>query len=111
VSAPNVAPVTAVSQSRATICHIPPGNPAKARTITVGRPAVPAHLAHGDTLGACGSGGGGGGGGGSGGGTGCLLVGMVCQGGDCCNGLTCIQPLGELCVPGAPACICQVVVN
>jgi hypothetical protein len=36
-----------------TICHIPPGNPDNAHTITVGAPAVPAHLAHGDTLGPC----------------------------------------------------------
>jgi hypothetical protein len=36
-----------------TLCHIPPGNPANAHTITVGAPAVKAHLRHGDTLGAC----------------------------------------------------------
>lgn len=36
-----------------TICHSPPGNPARARTITVGVSAVPAHLAHGDECGAC----------------------------------------------------------
>jgi hypothetical protein len=36
------------------ICHIPPGNPANAHTITVGEPAVKAHLRHGDTLGECG---------------------------------------------------------
>ena len=36
-----------------TICHRPPGNPDKAKTITVGEAAVDAHLAHGDTLGAC----------------------------------------------------------
>lgn len=35
------------------ICHIPPGNPGNAHTIEVGQPAVAAHLAHGDTLGAC----------------------------------------------------------
>lgn len=35
------------------ICHIPPGNPANAHTIVVGAAAVPAHLAHGDTLGEC----------------------------------------------------------
>src|SRR5687768_9394498 len=38
---------------KVTICHIPPGNPDNAHTITVGAPAVPAHLAHGDTLGPC----------------------------------------------------------
>jgi hypothetical protein len=39
--------------AKVTICHIPPGNPNNAHTITVGAPAVPAHLAHGDTLGSC----------------------------------------------------------
>ena len=38
---------------KVTLCHIPPGNPSNAHTITVGAPAVPAHLAHGDTLGPC----------------------------------------------------------
>jgi len=36
-----------------TICHIPPGNPANAKTLTVDGSAWPAHQAHGDTLGAC----------------------------------------------------------
>ncbi|MDB5048827.1 MAG: putative lipoprotein [Fibrobacteres bacterium] len=40
--------------AKVTICHIPPGNPANAHSITVGSPAVPAHLAHGDYIGACG---------------------------------------------------------
>ena len=35
------------------ICHVPPGNPSNAHTISVSQSAVPAHLAHGDTLGAC----------------------------------------------------------
>jgi hypothetical protein len=35
------------------LCHIPPGNPGNAHTITVGGNASNAHLAHGDTLGAC----------------------------------------------------------
>lgn len=39
--------------TKVTICHIPPGNPANAHSITVGSPAVRAHLAHGDSLGAC----------------------------------------------------------
>ena len=38
---------------KVTLCHIPPGNPDNAHTITVGASAVPAHLAHGDTLGEC----------------------------------------------------------
>lgn len=38
---------------KVTICHYPPGNPDNAKTLTVGAPAVPAHLAHGDTIGAC----------------------------------------------------------
>jgi hypothetical protein len=36
-----------------TICHIPPGNPKNAHTITVGVAAWPAHKAHGDYEGAC----------------------------------------------------------
>jgi hypothetical protein len=39
--------------SKVTICHIPPGNPSNAHSITVGSPAVRAHLDHGDVLGAC----------------------------------------------------------
>jgi hypothetical protein len=37
-----------------TICHIPPGNPENRHSITIGAPAVPAHLRnHGDTEGPC----------------------------------------------------------
>ena len=35
------------------LCHYPPGNPANRHNICVGDAAVPAHLSHGDTLGAC----------------------------------------------------------
>jgi len=35
------------------VCHIPPGNPNKAHTITVGGHAVDKHLAHGDVIGSC----------------------------------------------------------
>lgn len=35
------------------LCHVPPGNPGNAHTISVGGNAAAAHLAHGDTLGAC----------------------------------------------------------
>ncbi len=38
---------------KTTVCHIPPGNPANEHTICVGDEAVPAHLAHGDYVGAC----------------------------------------------------------
>lgn len=42
------------STGKVTICHRPPGNPDNAHTITVGEPAVQAHLRnHGDTLGPC----------------------------------------------------------
>ena len=40
-------------ESKVTICHIPPGNPGNAHTISVGSPAVRAHLAHGDVEGSC----------------------------------------------------------
>jgi hypothetical protein len=38
---------------RATLCHVPRGNPSKARTITVDPSAVPAHHGHGDYFGEC----------------------------------------------------------
>ena len=38
---------------RVTICHVPPGNPDNAHTITVSANAIPAHLAHGDHCGQC----------------------------------------------------------
>ena len=51
-STPDAAgPVSAAH--RVVICHIPPGNPENAHTIVVSESAVPAHLAHGDTLGPC----------------------------------------------------------
>ena len=37
---------TAAPQPQVTICHFPPGNPANTQLITVGAPAVPAHLAN-----------------------------------------------------------------
>ena len=40
-------------QNKITLCHIPPGNPENAHTITVGESAVIAHIAHGDKLGEC----------------------------------------------------------
>ena len=35
------------------VCHIPPGNPGNAHTIKISKSALAAHLAHGDTQGAC----------------------------------------------------------
>jgi hypothetical protein len=41
-------------ENQVTICHIPPGNPENAHTITVGAKAAEAHMRqHGDYLGAC----------------------------------------------------------
>jgi hypothetical protein len=42
-----------VVAGKVTICHLPPDNPANARTLSVNARAVAAHLAHGDTLGPC----------------------------------------------------------
>lgn len=113
-----------VATPKVTICHIPPGNPANAHTITVGAPAVPAHLRHGDSLGACASDGGDGGDGdsdgGSGGGGGggwdggdpgvCLPTGAECTASStCCSGLACVDSTSNPCA--ADFCTCQVVVN
>lgn len=38
---------------KVTICHIPQGDPENAQTISVSKAAARAHLAHGDTMGAC----------------------------------------------------------
>ena len=46
-------PYLTQNDEKVTICHRPPGNSAKPRTLRVGAAAVPAHEAHGDTLGAC----------------------------------------------------------
>ena len=41
------------SVGKVTICHIPPGNVENAHTITVGKPALRAHLSHNDIEGSC----------------------------------------------------------
>jgi hypothetical protein len=41
------------TDGQVTMCHIPPGNPNNAHTITVSENAVAAHLAHGDYCGSC----------------------------------------------------------
>jgi hypothetical protein len=38
---------------KVTICHIPPGNPAKAKTKSIDSYSVEDHLRHGDFLGPC----------------------------------------------------------
>ena len=40
-------------KDKVTICHIPPGNPDNAHSITIDSSALPAHLAHNDELGYC----------------------------------------------------------
>lgn len=40
-------------EKKITICHIPPGNPGKAKTLTISASAWPAHQGHGDKEGAC----------------------------------------------------------
>jgi hypothetical protein len=52
--------VASAKEDKVVICHMPPGNPGNAHTITVSSNALMAHLAHGDTMGPCGGGGGGG---------------------------------------------------
>jgi len=39
--------------SKASVCHVPPGNPSNAHTISVGNPAWATHVAHGDASGEC----------------------------------------------------------
>jgi hypothetical protein len=41
------------AEASVTLCHVPPGNPDAAHTVTVGAPAAPVHLSHGDAEGAC----------------------------------------------------------
>jgi hypothetical protein len=53
VSGLAVAPAQLPQGNSITICHIPPGNPGNAHTITVDVASWPAHQAHGDYQGAC----------------------------------------------------------
>ena len=46
-------PVCQPETEKITICHIPPGKPTKAKTITIDRSSVSNHLAHGDYIGEC----------------------------------------------------------
>jgi cysteine-rich repeat protein len=49
----STAPAPAAAGDSVVLCHVPPGNPENRKTIEVGGAAVPAHLAHGDEIGAC----------------------------------------------------------
>ncbi len=52
----NVGTSAAASAPKVAICHVPPGNPANAHLITVGAPAVQAHVQqHGDAVCAAGN--------------------------------------------------------
>jgi hypothetical protein len=43
-------------EPKAAVCHRPPGNPSRARTLCISESSVAEHLEHGDTQGACPSG-------------------------------------------------------
>lgn len=42
-------------EAKVDVCHVPPGNPENAQTLTISESALGAHLEHGDVAGACGS--------------------------------------------------------
>jgi hypothetical protein len=50
----NAPTASAEQRGQIQICHIPGGNTVNGRTIMVDVHALPAHLAHGDYVGACG---------------------------------------------------------
>lgn len=43
------------ASGKVVMCHVPPGNPANAHSISISPSAVAAHLAHGDYFGSCGA--------------------------------------------------------
>jgi len=49
-----VVPRPFVRPVKVVVCHYPPGNPDNAHTIVIDAAALPAHQAHGDTVGPCG---------------------------------------------------------
>lgn len=53
MTVPMLLVASAAMAQKTSICHVPPGNPGNAHTISVAPNAVPAHLAHGDSMGAC----------------------------------------------------------
>jgi hypothetical protein len=50
-----VSTAMAAHAQKVPLCHIPPGDPANAHTISVAPSALDAHLAHGDYVGECAS--------------------------------------------------------
>jgi len=50
-----VSTAMAARAQKVPVCHIPPGDPANAHTISVAPSALDAHLAHGDYVGECAS--------------------------------------------------------
>ena len=96
-----------VSELEVEICHVPPGNPANAHTITVGSRAVQAHLNHGDYVGECAPS--------------CEPVGTECTeatAAACCTGLCsilsgqipgigCCTPSGDACNLSSPGTCCS----
>lgn len=74
-------------EKKVAVCHLPPGNPANAHTITVGEAAVNAHLVHGDELGECP--------------TGCSSD-AACEDGNACTADTCAD--GGLCLHDSVDC-------
>src|SRR5436190_8259516 len=73
----------------APVCHVPPGNHANAHFISVPEAALPAHLAHGDSVGeSCA----------------CVIEGTSCGANQapCCAGLKCVSDLSGIftCQPG-----------
>jgi hypothetical protein len=70
-----LAPDPADAGKKVTLCHVPPGNPANAHTISVGEAAIAAHLGHGDRLDACP--------------TGCQVDASLCDDGNACTSDSC----------------------
>ena len=66
----------AASDKKVTLCHRPPGNPGNLQTLAVAEAATGAHLAHGDTLGACA--------------TGCQGNPLACDDGNACTSDRCL---------------------
>jgi len=53
VSGLYVSGAAAAAPAKVDVCHIPPGNPENAHTITISESALSTHLDHGDVVGAC----------------------------------------------------------